>query len=61
MGSSRSGAPRERNLRMLAKIRPTKDGADVKAWEKTLKEIKRGYAKGPLPVSAYNLDGCAWQ
>ena len=48
--------PRARNEQMLRKIRPSKDGSDKAAWDKTKKAISKGYERGPYAIHRKNLD-----
>ena len=49
--------PRERNEKIIRGMRPSADPrADEQAWEKMLKAVRRGYERGPFPISHYDLD-----
>lgn len=52
-----AATPRARNERMIGKVTSTGDlELDAKAWEKTKKELQRGYCKGPGEIHELDLD-----
>ena len=50
-----AGSPAAKEPEHAPQTKPTTDGAAELAWQKTEKEIKRGYTRGPFPVEAYDL------
>ena len=47
--------PRARNDEIVARMHPAQDPqADLLAWEKTFKAVKKGYERGPFPLTIYD-------